>query len=239
ADRARRCRRVAPLGLARVSGGHRLRGMTDLGSGEARITELTRELSELRDRHEAVVRVLQDLARSRMRLQPILDQIAEALTSLLRSEYALIHLAERESLHFQAHSGVPAEAVEYERAHPKAPGVETLTRRVALTKRPGQIRGVAPDAGYKNGAVKLGPVRTMLGAPVLIEDELVGVIQVGRREVRPFNEREIELIATFANQCAIAIGNARLFETVERQRAHLARFVSPEVAALVSTEEGS
>ena len=47
------------------------------------------------------------------------------------------------------------------------------------------------------------------------------------------------MIATFANQCAIAIGNARLFETVERQRAHLARFVSPEVAALVSTEEGS
>src|SRR5262249_18087667 len=86
---------------------------------------------------------------------------------------------------------------------------------------------------------KLAPVRTMLGAPVLIEDELVGVIQVGRREVRPFNEREIELIATFANQCAIAIGNARLFETVERQRAHLARFVAPEVAALVSTEEGS
>jgi adenylate cyclase len=46
------------------------------------------------------------------------------------------------------------------------------------------------------------------------------------------------LMATFANQCAIAIGNAKLFETVERQRAHLARFVSPEVAALVSREEG-
>src|SRR5262249_59589542 len=115
----------------------------------------------------------------------------------------------------------------------------TLTGRVALTKRPVHIRDVAADADYKYGAVKLAPVRTMLGAPVLIEDELVGVIQVGRREVRPFNEREIELIATFANQCAIAIGNARLFETVERQRAHLARFVSPEGAALVSTEEGS
>jgi class 3 adenylate cyclase len=213
--------------------------MTDLASGDARITELTRELSKLRDRHEAVARVFQDLARSQMRLQPILDQIAAALISLLRSEYSLIHLAEGELLHFQAHAGVPAEAVEYERLHPMGPGAETLTGRVALTKRPVHIRDVAADADYNFPAVKLAPARTLLGAPVLIDDELVGVIQVGRRGVRPFDDGEIELIATFANQCAIAIGNARLFETVERQRAHLARFVSPEVAALVSTEEGS
>src|SRR5262249_1731342 len=123
--------------------------------------------------------------------------------------------------------------------HPMRPGVETLTGRVALTKRPVHIRDVAADADYSFPAAKLAPVRTMLGAPVLIEDELVGVIQVGRRGVRPFDDGEIELIATFANQCAIAVGKARLFETVERQRAHLARFVSAEVAALVSTEEGS
>jgi class 3 adenylate cyclase len=211
--------------------------MTDLGSGDARIRELTRELSELRDRHEAVARVLHDLARSQMRLQPILDQIAEAMASLLRSEYSLIHLTEGDLLHFRAHAGVPAAAVEYERLHPVEPGgVETLTGRVALTKQPVHIRDVVADADYNFPAVKLAPARTLLGAPVLIEDELVGVMQVGRRGVRPFDDGEIELMATFANQCAIAIGNARLFETVERQRAHLARFVSPEVAALVSSE---
>jgi adenylate cyclase len=213
--------------------------MTDLGSGDARIRELMRELSELRDRHETVARVFQDLARSHMRLQPILDQIAEAMTSLLRSEYSLIHLTEGELLHFQAHAGVPAAAVEYERLHPVRPGVETLTGRIALTKQPVHIRDAAADADYNFPVVKLAPVRTLLGAPVLIEDELVGVMQVGRRDVRPFDDGEIELIATFANQCAIAIGNARLFETVEQQRAHLERFVSPEVAALVSTKEGS
>lgn len=174
-----------------------------------------------------------------MRLQPILDQIAEAMTSLLRSEYSLIHLTEGELLHFQAHAGVSAAAVEYERLHPVGPGVETLIGRVALTKQPVHIRDAAADADYNFPVVKLAPVRTLLGAPVLIEDELVGVMQVGRRDVRPFDDGEIELIATFANQCAIAIGNARLFETVERQRAHLERFVSPEVAALVSTKEGS
>ncbi|HXG77124.1 MAG TPA: adenylate/guanylate cyclase domain-containing protein, partial [Gaiellaceae bacterium] len=105
--------------------------------------------------------------------------------------------------------------------------------------QPVHIRDAAADADYNFPAVKLAPVRTLLGAPVLIEDELVGVMQVGRRDVRPFDDGEIELMATLADQCAIAIGNARLFETVERQRAHLARFVSPAVAALVSSKEGS
>lgn len=77
----------------------------------------------------------------------------------------------------------------------------------------------------------------MLGLPVLAGDDFAGVIQVGRRDVRPFDDGEIELMSTFANQCAIAIGNARLFETVERQRGQLARFVSPEIATLLSTEE--
>jgi adenylate cyclase len=213
--------------------------MTHLGSRDDRITALTRELSELRDRHQAVARVFQDLARSQMRLQPILDQVAEAARSLCRSEYSLIHLVEGELLRARADVGVPAEVMEYESLHPLRPSVTTLAGRVALGKRPVHIPDVFADPEYDFPAVKLADVRTMLGAPVLIEDELVGVIQVGRREVRPFEDAEIELIATFANQCAIAIGNARLFETVERQRAHLARFVSPQIAALVSTEEGS
>lgn len=85
----------------------------------------------------------------------------------------------------------------------------------------------------------MADVRSLLGLPVMIEDELVGVIQVGRRDVRPFDPEEIDLMATFADQCAIAIGNAKLFETVEQQRVQLARFVSPEVASLLSTEDSS
>ena len=213
--------------------------MTDVGSDEARVVELMGELRELRDRHEAVADLLQDLARSRMRLQPILDRVAEAATSLCRSEYSLIHLVEGEMLYAQANVGVPPEVMEYERLHPLELGVQTLAGRVASTKRPVHIPDVAADPDYDFPAIKMADVRSMLGLPVLIEDELVGVIQVGRREVRPFDPEEIELMATFANQCAIAIGNAKLFETVERQRVQLARFVSPEVAALVSTEEGS
>jgi len=212
--------------------------VTDVGSDDARDAGLVAELTDLRNRHETVARVFQDLARSRMRLQPILDQIAEAAASLSRSEYSMIHLADGQLLYARANVGLPPAAAEYERLHPLEPGTQTLTGRVALTKRPVHIPEVAADPDYDFPGIKM-VVRTMLGAPVLIDDELVGVLQVGRRDVRPYDGGEIELIATFANQCAIAIGNAKLFETVERQRAQLARFVSPEVATLLSTEDGS
>jgi class 3 adenylate cyclase len=74
---------------------------------------------------------------------------------------------------------------------------------------------------------------------VLYEDELLGVIGLARRVVRPFERAEIELMATFADQSAIAIANAKLFETVDRQKTELARFLSPEVAALISSNEGA
>src|SRR5262249_17496590 len=160
-------------------------------------------------------------------------------TSLCRSDYSLIHLVEGELLRAEAYVGIPAEVMEYERLHPLTPSVKTLAGRAALRKRPVHIPDVFADPDYDFPRVKLADVRTMRGAPVLIDDALVGVLQVGRRDVRPFDAGEIDLIATFANQCAIAIANAKLFETVERQRTQLARFVSPEIVSLLATEEGS
>jgi adenylate cyclase len=136
----------------------------------------------------------------------------------------------------QANVGQPPEVIEYERLHPDRPGPNTCTGRVAMTKRPVHIPDVFADPDYNYPAVEL---RTLLGLPVLFEDELVGVIGLARKEVRPFDDAEIDLMATFADQSAIAIANAKLFETIERQRGELARFLSPAVAALVSSDEGA
>src|SRR6266545_3332819 len=70
-------------------------------------------------------------------------------------------------------------------------------------------------------------------------EAVADVLRLARREVRPFDDGEIELMATFADQSAIAIANAKLFETVERQKGELARFLSPEVAALISSDDGA
>jgi class 3 adenylate cyclase len=81
--------------------------------------------------------------------------------------------------------------------------------------------------------------RTLLGVPILVEEDLAGVFGLSRRHVRPFASDEIDLMTTFADQSAVAISTAKLFETIERQKAEIARFVSPEVAELVSSEQGA
>ena len=214
--------------------------MTDVNSDGARIAELTREVDDLRSRQEAVADILRALSRPRVRLQPILDQVVEAAARLCRSDGCFIYLAgEDDLLHLRASFGASAEAIEYERLHPEGAGPGSLTGRVTMTRKPVHIADVYADSDYTFPAIELGGYRTLLGLPVLVEEELVGVIGLSRRaDVRPFESGEIELMATFADQSAIAIANAKLFETVERQKAELARFLSPEVAALVSSDEG-
>jgi adenylate cyclase len=74
--------------------------------------------------------------------------------------------------------------------------------------------------------------------PVIVEDELIGVALVVRQAPQRFSDEHIALVQTFADQAAIAIANARLIDAVERQRTELARFVSPQVAELISSEDG-
>jgi adenylate cyclase len=211
--------------------------MTELTSQETQIAALRREIETLASRQEAVAGVLGAMSRSGFRLQPILDQIVTVAARLCRADSAFVYLAEGDLLRMRANVGQPLEIVEYERSHPDRPGPHSCTGRVALTRRPVHIHDVYADPDYRFR--RAGDVRTLLGLPVISEGELVGVIGLGRDEVRPFEDAEIELVATFADQSAIAIATAKLFETVERQKSELAHFLSPEVAALVSSPAGA
>jgi class 3 adenylate cyclase len=213
--------------------------MTDIASDSAQTAELTRELAELRGRQEAVADILRALSTSGMRLQPILDQIVEAAARLCRADSGFLYLAEGDLLRMRANFGQPEEVVEYERQRADTPGPHSCTGRVAMTKKPVHIPDVQADPDYTYPGVEVGGYRTLLGLPVAFDDELLGVIGLARSEARPFETGEIELMATFADQSAVAIANAKLFETVERQKTELARFISPEVAALVSSDDGA
>ena len=101
-----------------------------------------------------------------------------------------------------------------------------------------QIADVLADPDYSFGAQAIIGYRALLGVPVVLDDELIGVVSVGRNVPGAFSDQEIELVQTFADQAAIAIANARLLDTVERQRTELSRFLSPQVAELISSERG-
>jgi len=100
------------------------------------------------------------------------------------------------------------------------------------------IPDVLADPEYTWVGSDISGLRTLLGVPALLDDELIGVIGIGRFEAKPFTDEEVELVETFADQAAIAIANARLLDAVDRQRAELSRFVSAPVADLVTSSQG-
>jgi class 3 adenylate cyclase len=212
--------------------------MGEVTSDSAWLSGPTRELDDLRARLEAVSDILRALSRSAMRLQPILDLIVEAAARLGRADSCIVWLVDGELLRLRASFGAPQAAVEHQRSNPHTAELGSCTGRVALTKRPVHIPDVDADPDYTYPGTQRH-YRTLLGLPILVEDKLVGVFGLSRRDVSPFANDEIELMSAFADQSAIAISTARLFETVERQKAELARFLSPKVAELVSSEEGA
>jgi GAF domain-containing protein len=106
-----------------------------------------------------------------------------------------------------------------------------------VTREIVHVPDVREDSEYGYPGPRIG-FRAGLGVPVLFEDELIGVLLIVRQEPEPFTEEQIRLVQTFADQVAVTIANADLTNAVERQRTDLARFVSPQVAELISSERG-
>jgi len=196
--------------------------------------ELTSEVAKLREQQKAISGVLRALAGS-AGLQSVLDEVVEACTRLCNAAAGALWLLEGEHLHYLAHCGY-APNMTYDRDHPHALDRKTAAGRTAVTRQPLNIPDVRLDEEYEYAGP--APYRSMLGVPILMDDELIGVVVVIRFEVAPFSDEDMVLAQTFSDQAAIAIANARLLETVERQRTELARFISPEVAELISSEDG-
>ena len=207
--------------------------MTDVAS-DKRIVDLTREVETLREQRRAISGVLRAVARF-AGLQPVLDEVVEACSRLCDAENAALWLLDDGLLHSVADHGEPAGA-EYDRQHPHPLDRTTVAGRTAITRQPVHIPDVEADPEYAYRGPR--PYRAMLGVPVVVEDDLIGVVVLDRNEQRPFSDEHIALAQTFADQAAIAIANARLLEAVERQRTELSRFVSPHVAALISSDDG-
>jgi adenylate cyclase len=199
--------------------------------------ELLRENQNLREQRRAVGDVLRAVARSEG-LQPVLDEIVEAAKLLCHGEHAQLYLVEGDVLVIVSGSSDTVEGYAYAQEHPHARDRTTVVGRVALNGEVVQIPDVLADPDYSFGGQQIVGYRSLLGVPIILDEELIGVIGVGRNVPGTFADDLVELVKTFADQAAIAIANARLIAAVERQRTELARYLSPQVAALISSDDG-
>ena len=125
----------------------------------------------------------------------------------------------------------PPAYLEIERATPILPGVGTLVGRTAMSRQVVRIDDVLIDPLYeKKGDARIGGFRSAIGVPLMRENEPIGVLGLSRSRVEPFSDREIELTMTFADQAAIAIENARLFEAEQQRTRELTESLEQQTA---------
>jgi class 3 adenylate cyclase len=197
--------------------------------------DLTRQLEDLREQQSAIGGVLRALARSAA-LQPVLDEVVESCMRLCRADHGALWLLEDDLLVQAAARYGLDEAEEYDSLNPHPVDRTTAAGRAALTRQPVLIPDIDLDPEYTYGGPRY--YRALIGVPIMVEDERVGAVVVVSLKPDAFTEEHVEVVQTFADQAAIAIKNARLLEAVERQRTELSRFLSPQVAELISSSDG-
>ena len=185
---------------------------------EQRVTELERQLNEAREQLATTSDVLKIISRSSVELQTVLDTLVESAARLCQADMAQILRAKDVGYFCAASHGFSGEYVDYVKTVTFAPGRQSVVGRIQLDGRSVQIEDVLADAEYGlHEAQRLGGFRTHLGVPMLREGRLIGVVLVSRRTVQPFDDRQVALVATFADQALIAIENARLLDAMQEK----------------------
>jgi signal transduction histidine kinase/ActR/RegA family two-component response regulator len=156
----------------------------------------------------------------------VLETVAESARRLCRCQGVQIYLLHGNQFELAATAGLSPEFQSYVAAHPLQRDRATLAGRVALDRRIHQVGDVLTDPGYgRRDVQEIGGYRTLISAPLILDDEVVGAISLWRTKVEPFDERATAMLQTFATQAAAVVRNVYLVRALEGRHRELARKV--------------
>jgi transcriptional regulator with GAF, ATPase, and Fis domain len=197
------------------------------------LAESRKQLAEALEQQAATSEVLKVISSSPGELDPVFNTILEDATRLCEANFGTLALYEVDAFRIVALHGAPI-AFRDERQHQPIirPGRGHHLLRLLQTKKLVHIADISADPALAPTLAKFAGARTLLSIPMLKENDLVGATAIYRQEVRPFTDRQIELVTNFAAQAVIAIENTRLLNELNKLNQQLEQLVTDQVSEI-------